>query len=89
MEKIAWDKLLGRLRIHGTIRKAPETVPLGAHHTVNIALNKPLTIVKKKWLRHHVERLKRVSKTSGKPVTILPSTTKVMSLPRQNSMALM
>jgi len=71
VEKIGWDKLLGRLRVHGTICKAPETVPLGAHHTVNIALNKPLTIVKKKWARHHVERLKRASKTSEKPVTIV------------------
>jgi len=71
VEKIGWDKLLGRLRAHGTICKAPETVPLGAHHTVNIALNKPLTIVKKKWARHHVERLKRASKTSEKPVTIV------------------
>ncbi len=71
VEKIAWDKLLGRLRVHGTICKAPETVPLGAHHTVKIALNKPLTIVKKKWARHHVERLKRASKTSEKPITII------------------
>ena len=72
VEKITWDKLLGRLRVHGTIRKAPETVPLGAHHTVNIALNKPLTIVKrKKWARHHVERLKRASKTAEKPITII------------------
>jgi len=72
VEKIAWDKLLGRLRVHGTICKAPETVPLAAHHTINIALNKPLTIVKKKkWSRHHVERLKRASKTSEKPITII------------------
>lgn len=71
VEKIGWDKLLGRLRVHGTICKAPEIVPLGAHHTVNMALNKPLTIVKKKWARHHVERLKRASKTSEKPVTII------------------
>lgn len=71
VEKISWDKLLGRLRVHGTICRAPETVPLGAHHTVKIALNKPLTIVKKKWAGHHVERLRRASKTSEKPVTII------------------
>jgi protein pelota len=72
VEKIAWDKLLGRLRVHGTICKAPEIVPIGAHHTLNIALNKPLTIVKrKKWARHHVERLERASKTSEKPITIV------------------
>jgi len=71
VEKIAWEKLLGRLRVHGTILEAPENVPTGAHHTLNIALNKPLTIVKKKWARHHVERLKRASKTSEKPITII------------------
>jgi protein pelota len=73
VEKIAWDKLLGRLRVHGTICKAPENVPVGAHHTLNIALNKPLTIVKKrkKWARHHVERLERARKTSEKPITIV------------------
>jgi len=71
VEKIAWEKLLGRLRVHGTILEAPENVPTGAHHTLNIALNKPLTIVKKNWARHHTERLKRASKTSEKPITII------------------
>ena len=71
VEKIVWDKLLGRLRVHGTIREGPETVPMGAHHTLNLALNKPLTIVKKKWARHHVERLKRARKTSEKPIIIV------------------
>jgi len=71
VEKIAWDKLLGRLRVHGTICEGPETVPIGAHHTINIASNRPLTILKKKWARHHVERLKRASKTSEKPITII------------------
>jgi len=72
VENITWDKLLGRLRVHGTIRKAPENVPLGARHTVNIVLNKPLTIVKeKKWAKHQVDRLKRASKTSEKPITII------------------
>ena len=71
VEKISWDKLLGRLRVHGTISDGPETVPTGAHHTLNIALNTPLTIVKKTWARHHVERLKRASKTSEKPITII------------------
>jgi len=72
VEKVAWDKLLGRLRVHGTICEGPETVPVGAHHTLNLALNNPLTIVKrKKWAGHHVERLKRARKTSEKPITIV------------------
>jgi protein pelota len=71
VESVSWDKLLGRLRIHGTICEAPEIVPNGAHHTLNIALNTPLTIVKKEWARHHLERLERASRTSEKPIIIV------------------
>jgi protein pelota len=62
VEKVAWDKLLGRLRVHGTICQAPEIVPTGAHHTLNIALNTPITIVKEEWAHHHVERLEAARK---------------------------
>jgi len=71
VEKVTWDKLLGRLRIHGTIVKAPEIVPTGAHHTLNISLNTPATIVKKGWAKHHIERLERACKTSEKPMIII------------------
>lgn len=71
VEKIGWSKLLGRLRVHGTICEAPENVPVGAHHTLKIVLNMPVTIVKKKWARHHIERLERASRTSEKPITIV------------------
>lgn len=71
VEKITWDKLLGKLRIHGTICEAPEIVPTGAHHTFNLTLNTPLTIVKKEWAKHHIERLERASKTSEKPIIIV------------------
>jgi protein pelota len=71
VEDVAWDKLLGRLRIHGTIYEAPEIVPTGAHHTINIALNTPVTIVKSEWAKHQVERLERASKASEKPIIIV------------------
>jgi len=71
VEKVIWDKLLGRLRVHGTICEAPEIVPTGAHHTLNIALNTPITIVKREWARHHIDRLKRASKASEKPIIIV------------------
>jgi len=71
VEDVAWDKLLGRLRVHGTICEAPEIVPTGAHHTLNIALNKSVAIVKKEWAKHHIERLERASKTSEKPMIIV------------------
>jgi len=71
VEKVFWDKLLGRLRVHGTICQAPEIVPTGAHHTLNIALNTPVTIVKEEWSRHHVERLEAARKASEKPIIIM------------------
>lgn len=70
VEDVGWDKFLGRLRVHGTICEAPEAVPTGAHHTLNITLNTPITIVKESWARHEVERLKKASKTSEKPVVV-------------------
>jgi protein pelota len=71
VEKVSWDKILGKLRVHGTICEAPEIVPRGAHHTLNITLNTPATIVKREWAKHHIERLEKASKTSEKPITII------------------
>lgn len=71
VEDVAWDRFLGKLRIHGTICEAPETVPTGAHHTLSIALNTPLTIIKKKWADHQISRLQRARKTSEKPIIIV------------------
>lgn len=71
VEKIVWDKLLGRLRIHGVICSAPEIVPTGAHHTLNVGLNSTITIVKEKWAPYHIERLETAKKTSEKPVLIV------------------
>ncbi len=67
---VYWDRFLGILRITGTICESPDTVPTGAHHTMKIRLNMPITIVKKQWYEHQIERLKRASKTSEKPVII-------------------
>jgi protein pelota len=71
VESVKWDKLLGRLRVHGKICEAPEIVPTGVSHTLNIALNTPVTIVKKEWAKHHLERLDWACKTSEKPVIII------------------
>lgn len=71
VQTVNWNKLLGRLRIHGTICEAPETIPTSAHHTLNVAANTPITIVKKQWAKHHLERLERASKTTEKPLIII------------------
>jgi protein pelota len=70
VESVTWDKFLGKLRVHGIICHAPEIIPTGAHHTLNITLNQPLTIVKKEWSPHLLDRLKQAS-LSEKPMIIL------------------
>jgi protein pelota len=70
VESVAWDKFLGKLRVHGRICHAPDIMPSGAHHTLNIALNQPVTIVKKEWPKHLLNRLFRASKTE-KPMIII------------------
>jgi protein pelota len=70
VESVAWDKFLGKLRVHGLIIHAPDIIPTGAHHTLSIALNQPVTIVKKEWPKHLLDRLKRASRTE-KPMIIL------------------
>ena len=71
VESVTWDRLLGKLRVHGVICEAPETVPAGVHHSLAVALNTPLTIVKKTWPNHEIERLVKASKASEKPVLII------------------
>jgi len=63
VESVSWDKCLGKLRVHGLIFHAPEILPTGAHHTLNISLNQPVTIVKNDWPKHIVDRLIRASET--------------------------
>ncbi|MCW4044856.1 MAG: mRNA surveillance protein pelota [Candidatus Bathyarchaeota archaeon] len=70
VESVSWDKFLGKLRVHGLICHAPEIIPEGAHHTLSIALNQPVTIVKKEWPRHAVDRLLRASEAE-KPLLIV------------------
>jgi protein pelota len=70
VESVAWNKFLGKLRVHGIIIHAPDIMPTGAHHTLSIALNQPLTIVKEEWPKHLLNRLNRASRTE-KPIIIL------------------
>lgn len=72
VEKVEWDRSLNRLRIHGVIFDVPEKVGgRGSHHTINVVVHKPLTIVKSKLLAHEVERLRRAREAHGLPILIV------------------
>jgi protein pelota len=70
--KVLWDKSLNRLRVHGIICEAPEDFNVtGSHHTINVALNTPITIVKSKWPKHQIDRLYRASRTKTAPIIVV------------------
>ena len=72
VEKMAWDRVLNRLRINGVVCEAPEKLSIkGSRHTINITVNKPLTIVKKRWHKHYLDRLRRASRITAAPITII------------------
>jgi protein pelota len=72
VEKMYWDRILNRLRINGIVVDAPEKLNIeGSRHTLDIKVNKPVTIVKKKWQKHELDRLKRASKITATPLTII------------------
>jgi len=70
VESVSWDKFLSKLRVHGLIIHAPDIIPTGAHHTLAIALNQQMTIVKKDWPKHLLDRVTKASETE-KPLLII------------------
>ncbi len=70
VEKVEFSKTSNVLRILGTVKQAPEDVPLGSHHTFNVEENTIISIIKQKWLKFHVDRLKEASKESSSKILI-------------------
>src|SRR3989344_9129733 len=56
------------LRVNGTIveAKPQELAPLKSHHTLEIALGEPVTIEKKEWKEHQIQRLKKARDATHK-----------------------
>jgi len=72
VEKVFWDKILNRLRVHGVVCEAPEEISVkGSHHTIDVTVNKQITIVKTEWLKHQVDRLERACKVTGAPIIVM------------------
>ena len=70
--RVFWDKTLNRLRVHGIVCDAPDKVSVkGSRHTINVTVNKPITIVKSEWLKHQLDRLKRASQATVSPIIVV------------------
>ncbi|MCH8329268.1 MAG: mRNA surveillance protein pelota [Nanoarchaeota archaeon] len=70
VEKVEFSKTSNILRISGTVKGGPEDVPLGSHHTFNIEENSIITIIKQKWLKFQIDRLKEASKEATVKILI-------------------
>jgi protein pelota len=70
VEKVEFSKTSNILRISGLVKEAPEDIPLDSHHTFNIEENTIITIIKQKWLKFQVDRLKEASKETAAKILI-------------------
>ncbi len=79
VEKAEFHEYSNVLRVSGAIVEGPEDIPLGSHHTFNVEENSKITIMKEKWLKYQLERLKEAS--SKEPPRIL-----ICLLDRENAL---
>ncbi|MDH5439737.1 MAG: mRNA surveillance protein pelota [Candidatus Bathyarchaeota archaeon] len=69
---VSWDRNLNRLRVHGIVCDAPDEIGAkGSRHTLNVTLNRQLTIVKDRWIKHQLDRLDKSTKTGVSPIIVL------------------
>lgn len=72
VEKITFQREMDRLRLHGLVIEAPEKFGIkGSHHTINISLRRPVSILKEVWLQHDIERIRKASKIVPFPIIVV------------------
>jgi len=62
VEKIEFKDYDYKLRLLGKIIEGPDDVPLGSYHTIEIDVGDVLTIVKEKWEKYHLEKIRKAQK---------------------------
>jgi len=70
VEKVEFHKTMNSLRISGIIKQAPEDIPRGSHHTLNIEENSIIKI-EKKFLKYQIEKIKEASKKAVPKVLLI------------------
>lgn len=87
IESISFHLFTGKLRLTGVITRGPEDlIPLGSHHTLEVKLNTPLTIVKSRWPKWAIKRLNQAIEASKKLsaiIVVLEDDTATLGLMRQ------
>ncbi len=70
IEKIEFSKT-GILRVLGVITEGPEDIQKGEHHTFNLEPNTVFTLIKERWLKYQLGRLKEACKEKKVKILIV------------------
>ena len=68
VEKTEYEAEL--LRVSGVVKEGPEDVPKGSHHTLNVEENSILTVIKQKWLKYQIDKLKEAAAVKAPDILI-------------------
>jgi protein pelota len=72
VEDVSWDRDLDRLRVHGIVCDAPDEVSIkGSRHTLNLTVNVSIDIVKSRWPKNLIDRLKKASTKDENPILMV------------------
>ena len=69
VEKVEFSPFANRLRVTGKILEGTpeEFVQQGAYHTIDIEADLPVSIIKDKWMSHHLSRIKQAIAETKRP----------------------
>ena len=70
VEKVEFSKTSPVLRVLGRIVEGPDDIPKGSHHTFTVEEQTILKIIKSKWLRFQLDRLKEATKAKTPKILI-------------------
>ncbi|MEM4397861.1 MAG: hypothetical protein QW757_04530 [Candidatus Woesearchaeota archaeon] len=70
VEKVEFSKYTNVLRVSGIIKEAPEDIPLGSHHTINIEENSEFVLEKKEILKYQLEKLNEAETKNNEKILI-------------------
>ncbi|MDX1798233.1 MAG: mRNA surveillance protein pelota, partial [Candidatus Lokiarchaeia archaeon] len=72
VESVSFHEFSNRLRIKGKILEGPEDyVSFGTYHTFNIEVSQKLSIIKDKWTKNELSRLKESSRFDTNFITLI------------------
>ncbi len=72
VEDVSFHSFSNRVRIKGKIMEGPsDLISIGSYHTINIEMGNILTIIKDRWPKYILDRLKNAEKAGARPIALL------------------